>query len=186
MCIRERQLCKNKTVPVKKRFSAPGFHPISVTKGKVFSLRSQSSNKNHGGSRVYENHVVKTWEQRGEIRKKPYKRTIKPIFGPDTGGGGIQEFNLNVTSINPHSGTEYHNHVIGEAIYVVSGSGELMLGQERYQLKAGIAIYAPKGVFHQVINRTAQTLKLVNVFAPGMNREELKKRTVLRQPPKTK
>jgi len=133
---------------------------------------------------MYEKYVVKAWEEKGEIQKEPYKREIKPLFTMDK--YGIEEFMLNVTFIDPYSRTQYHKHVLAEAIYVVSGRGEAILGEERYQLEPDIAFYVPKEVFHQVINKTAETLKLVNVFAPAMHRDEHKKKTVVAVIPKKK
>ena len=59
----------------------------------------------------------------------------------------VGEFNLNVTFIDPYSCTQYHKHTLAEAIYVISGRGEALIGQERYQLEPDIAFHVPKGVF---------------------------------------
>ena len=46
------------------------------------------------------------------------------------------------------------------------------------QEEPDIAFYVPKGVFSSH-KKTAETLKLVNFFAPGMNREEHEKKLLL-------
>lgn len=129
----------------------------------------------------YGRFVVKLWEKRGEAKEAPYKREIVPIFGPER--EGIQELNANVTYIDPMSGTNYHNHIIGELIWVVSGRGELLLGEEKYELEPDMAVWIPKEVFHRIQNMSIETLKLYNIFAPGMDREEQKKTIVVRDPP---
>lgn len=130
---------------------------------------------------MYSKYVVKAWEQKGEVREAPYKREIVPLFGPER--RGVEEFNVNVTYIDPYSRTQYHKHVISELIWVVSGRGEVLLGDEKYPLEPDTVFYVPREVFHHVINKTAETLKLINVFAPGMDREEQKKQTVVAEPP---
>lgn len=127
-------------------------------------------------------YVVRLWERRGEVREAPYKREIVPIFGPER--GGIAELNANVTYIDPGSGTNYHSHVIGELIWVVSGRGEALLEDERYELQPDTVFFVPKGVFHHVRNTSPETMKLYNVFAPGMDREEQKRQIVVKDPPR--
>jgi mannose-6-phosphate isomerase-like protein (cupin superfamily) len=134
-----------------------------------------------GDGMKYGRFVVKLWEKRGEAKEAPYKREIVPIFGPER--EGIQELNANVTYIDPMSGTNYHNHIIGELIWVVSGRGELLLGEEKYELEPDMAVWIPKEVFHRIQNMSIETLKLYNIFAPGMDREEQKKTIVVRDPP---
>lgn len=129
----------------------------------------------------YDGYVVKLWERRGEVKEAPFKREIVPIFGPER--GGILELNANVTYIDPLSGTNYHSHVIGELIWVVTGRGELLLDEEKYALEPDMVLFIPKGVFHHVKNTSPETMKLYNVFAPGMDREEQKKQIVVKEPP---
>lgn len=125
----------------------------------------------------YGRFVVKLWEKRGEVKETPYKREIVPIFGPER--EGIQELNANVTYIDPMSGTNYHNHIIGELIWIVSGRGEILLGEEKYQLEPDMVVWIPKEVFHRIRNTSIETLKLYNVFTPGMDREAQKKTIVV-------
>ncbi len=129
----------------------------------------------------FDQYIIRVWEKRGEIRKTPYKREIVPLFGPER--GGIQEFNVNVTYIDPFSKTQYHNHVIAELIWVISGRGEVLMEDEKYSLEPDTVFYVPKGVFHHIINMSAETMKLINVFAPAMRREEQKKQIIIKEPP---
>ncbi|GAH92678.1 unnamed protein product, partial [marine sediment metagenome] len=123
------------------------------------------------------------WKEKGDIREEPYKRETKPLFTMEK--FGIKEFMLNVTFIDPYSGTPYHKHVeLAETIYVVSGRGEVVIGEEKYQLEPDIVFYVPKEVFHQITNKTAETLKIINVFAPAMYRDEHKKKTIIGVMPK--
>ncbi len=130
---------------------------------------------------MYEQYVVKAWKERGEIREKPYQREIVPLFGPEL--RNVAELNVNVTYIHPFSGTQYHNHVVSELIWVVSGRGEVLMEKEKYTLEPDTVFYVPKGVFHHIINTSPETMKLINVFAPGMNREEQKKKIMVKIPP---
>jgi mannose-6-phosphate isomerase-like protein (cupin superfamily) len=134
-----------------------------------------------GEAMKYEKFVLKIWEHRGEIREEPYKREIVPLFGPEL--RDVPEMNVNVTYINPFSGTNYHNHVIGELIFILSGRGEVLLENERYPLEPDVVFFIPAGVFHHVKNTGPETLKLFNVFAPGIERERQKSQIVIAEPP---
>ncbi|RKX73369.1 MAG: hypothetical protein DRP87_19020 [Spirochaetes bacterium] len=130
---------------------------------------------------MYEHFVIRAWKERGELCEKPYKREIVPLFGPEL--RKVPEFNVNITYIDPFSRTQYHSHVIAELIWVLSGHGEVLMEKEKYALEPDTVLYVPKGVFHHIINNSPETMKLINVFAPGMNRAEQKKRVVTKDPP---
>ena len=129
----------------------------------------------------YDKYIVRVWEHKGEIREAPYKREIVPLLGPER--RGVKEMNVNITFIDPYSGTQYHAHVISELIYVISGRGEVLIENEKYEIIPDTVFYLPKDVFHQLKNTGPETLKLLNVFAPGMNREMQKSKIVVNSPP---
>ena len=58
-----------------------------------------------------------------------------------------------------------------------------VLKDEKYDLEPDTIFYVPNGVFHHIINTSAETMKLINVFAPGMDRDEQKKKIVVKNPP---
>lgn len=130
---------------------------------------------------MYEKFVVRPWKEKGEFKEAPHKRQIVPLFGPER--RNVPEMNVNIAYIDPYSSTSYHNHVIGELIYVVTGRGTGLIGEESFSIEPDTIFWAPKDVFHQVVNTGGETMKLLTVFAPGMNREDQKSRIVSKNPP---
>ncbi|MBQ10908.1 MAG: cupin [Planctomyces sp.] len=53
-----------------------------------------------------------------------------------------------------------------ELYYVVSGQGVLRLGDEKYEVRAGMTIYIPMGVEHQTCNTGDEDLCYYWAFAP--------------------
>jgi mannose-6-phosphate isomerase-like protein (cupin superfamily) len=53
------------------------------------------------------------------------------------------------TVIYPTGSTTGHSHDdMEEVYYVISGEGEMVVGEDRYPIKTGDALYVPPGEFH--------------------------------------
>ncbi|KPH10643.1 cupin domain-containing protein [Rhizobium acidisoli] len=70
---------------------------------------------------------------------------------------GLTGLGISYNEVPPgKSGCPFHNHhVEDELFYVISGTGEYRLGDERHAIKAGDALGAPAGgaeTAHQIIN----------------------------------
>jgi mannose-6-phosphate isomerase-like protein (cupin superfamily) len=77
-----------------------------------------------------------------------------------------QTLTMGQTIIYPTGSTTGHAHPDTEEVYyVVSGEGEMVVGEDRYPIKPGDALYVPPGEFHT----TFQTgnVPLVVVWVTG-------------------
>ena len=60
-----------------------------------------------------------------------------------------QTLTMGQTIIYPTGSTTGHAHPDTEEVYyVVSGEGEMVVGEDRYPIKPGDALYVPPGEFH--------------------------------------
>ena len=65
-----------------------------------------------------------------------------------------------ITIVHPHSQTKGHIHPKREEhYYVLSGSGYIQLGEQRYEIQAGDGICVPPVSLHTVINPNAEPLE---------------------------
>lgn len=65
-----------------------------------------------------------------------------------------------------------HSHPNGEeVIYIISGSGRVMVGGEVQAVKAGTTVLFPRGVVHMLHNTGSEEMKVVCFFAPATNLE---------------
>ncbi len=65
-----------------------------------------------------------------------------------------------------------HSHPNGdEVIYIIAGTGRVMVGGEVQAVKAGTTVLFPRGVVHMLHNTGGEEMKVVCFFAPATNLE---------------
>ena len=70
------------------------------------------------------------------------------------------------TTIYPTGSTTGHSHDdMEEVYYIVSGEGEMVVGEDRYPIRAGDALYVPPGEFHTTFQKGNMPLTVVWVTA---------------------
>jgi mannose-6-phosphate isomerase-like protein (cupin superfamily) len=61
----------------------------------------------------------------------------------------------------------WHNQDQEEIYFVLEGTGEMCLGEERQVLRAGEMVFIPSGVFHQLTNIGAEPLRMLYCYGPA-------------------
>ncbi|MCL2057533.1 MAG: cupin domain-containing protein [Oscillospiraceae bacterium] len=75
------------------------------------------------------------------------------------------------TVIYPTGSTTGHSHDdMEEVYYVISGEGEMVVGEDRYPVRAGDALYVPPGEFHTTFQKGNLPLTVVWVTAKLENK----------------
>jgi mannose-6-phosphate isomerase-like protein (cupin superfamily) len=100
-------------------------------------------------------------------RTYPARRRTQNLVG---GASPIQaqNFCMGYVTLEPRGGqVPWHNQEQEEVYFIVQGTGEACLGEERIALAAGQAAYIPPRVFHQLTNTGAEPLVMIYVYAPG-------------------
>jgi mannose-6-phosphate isomerase-like protein (cupin superfamily) len=100
-------------------------------------------------------------------RTYPARRLTKNVVG---GASPIQatNFSLGYVTLDPNGGqVPWHNQNQEEIYFVVEGSGEMCLGEERTTLSTGQAVYIPCGVFHQLTNTGDTPLRMIYCYGPA-------------------
>jgi mannose-6-phosphate isomerase-like protein (cupin superfamily) len=97
----------------------------------------------------------------------PFERALKVIMSPET-HPDVEGFTLIFSSLAPHGGcTDFHVHEgSGELMVCTQGTGKGWLAGEEYELKPGVAIYAPPGVEHRTLNTGDARLEIGCVYRP--------------------
>jgi quercetin dioxygenase-like cupin family protein len=68
-----------------------------------------------------------------------------------------------------------HSHPNGdEVIYIISGSGRVMVGGDVQAVRAGMTVLFPRGIVHMLHNTSGEEMKVVCFFAPATNLENYK------------
>lgn len=68
--------------------------------------------------------------------------------------------------------TLHHHNSIEEIYYILSGTGEMRVGEERRQVGAGDAVYIPRGHAHALNNNGIEPLKIMLVCGPAFFPED--------------
>lgn len=107
----------------------------------------------------------------------PARRTTKNIVG------GISElqaenFSLGFVILEPEGGqVPWHNHEQEEVYFILEGTGEMCIGDERKEVSTGQAVFIPPNEFHQLSNIGKDPLKMIYCYGPAGDvahwREEL-------------
>ena len=100
-------------------------------------------------------------------RRYPARRLTQNLVGgvaPDPG----DEFRDGQRDSRPERRTgAWHNQEQEEVYFIVEGTGEMCLGEERQTVTAGQAVYIPSGVFHQLTNIGDTPLRMIYCYGPA-------------------
>ena len=100
-------------------------------------------------------------------RTYPARRRTQNLVG---GASPLQarSFCMGYVTLEPRGGqVPWHNQEQEEVYFVLAGTGEACLGEERTTLTAGQAAYIPPQVFHQLTNTGEEPLVMIYVYGPA-------------------
>ena len=100
-------------------------------------------------------------------RVYPARRRTRNLVG---GAAPIQceNFSLGYVVLEPNGGqVPWHNQDQEEIYFLLEGTGEMCLGEERQGVTAGQAVYIPPGVFHQLTNTGDTPMKMMYCYGPA-------------------
>ena len=102
-----------------------------------------------------------------EGRTYPARRRTQNLVG---GPAPIQlkAFCMGYVTLESKGGqVPWHDQEQEEVYFIVSGTGEMCLGEERQTVEAGQAVNIPPGVFHQLTNTGEVPLNMIYVYGPA-------------------
>src|ERR687884_255290 len=100
-------------------------------------------------------------------RTYPARRLTQNLVG---GASPIQatNFSMGYVTLEPDGGqVPWHNQEQEEIYFMVDGTAEMCLGEERRVLFTGEAVYIPPRVFHQLTNVTDKPCRFIYCYGPA-------------------
>jgi len=100
-------------------------------------------------------------------RVYPARRRTQNLVG---GMSPIQatNFSMGNVTLEPNGGqVPWHNQEQEEIYFLIEGTAEMCLGDERTVLRSGQAVYIPPGVFHQLTNIGETPCRMVYCYGPA-------------------
>ena len=71
-------------------------------------------------------------------------------------------------TLEPNGGqVPWHNQEQEEIYFIVEGTGEMCLGEERIEVRTGQAVFIPPTVFHQLTNTGATPMRMIYCYGPA-------------------
>ncbi len=101
-----------------------------------------------------------------EGRRYPARRITQSLVG---GTSAIQakNFCMGHVMLDPRGGqVPWHSHPQEEVYFLLEGTGEVCVGDERQDVHGGQAVYIPPDTFHQLTNTGDNPLRMVYCYAP--------------------
>ena len=102
-----------------------------------------------------------------EGRRYPAGRRTQNLVG---GASPIQagNFAMGHVTLDPRGGqVPWHNQEQEEVYFIIEGTAEMCLGEERQILTHGQAAYIPSGVFHQITNIGDTPMRMLYCYGPS-------------------
>ena len=100
-------------------------------------------------------------------RRYPARRCTQNLVG---GASPIQaqNFCMGYVTLEPSGGqVPWHNQDSEEVYVILSGTGEMCLGNERLTVCDGQAIFIPPGEYHQLTNTGEDILVMIYAYGPA-------------------
>jgi mannose-6-phosphate isomerase-like protein (cupin superfamily) len=100
-------------------------------------------------------------------RVYPARRRTQNLVG---GMSPIQasNFSMGNVTLEPNGGqVPWHNQEQEEIYFLIEGTAEMCLGEERTVLTSGQAVYIPSGVFHQLTNIGETPCRMLYCYGPA-------------------
>jgi mannose-6-phosphate isomerase-like protein (cupin superfamily) len=100
-------------------------------------------------------------------RVYPARRRTQNVVG---GVSPIQAKNFSIgnVTLEPNGGqVPWHNQEQEEVYFIIEGTAEMCLGEERQTLTAGQAVYIPTRVFHQMTNIGNTPCRMLYTYGPA-------------------
>ncbi|MDN5346659.1 MAG: hypothetical protein PWP65_223 [Clostridia bacterium] len=108
---------------------------------------------------------IKALEVEGIV--KTHGRTSRLLLSEATAGAKGFTLGLNITK--PGGMSPMHTHEKEqEAMYIISGKGKAIIGEEEYDLEPDTVIIAPAGVPHELRNTGDEDIKFIWVYCPPL------------------
>ncbi len=100
-------------------------------------------------------------------RTYPARRRTQNLVG---GASPIQATNFSIghVTLEPDGGqVPWHNQEQEEIYFIIEGTAEMCLGEERQTLSTGQAVYIPPRVFHQLTNTGSTPCRMLYCYGPA-------------------
>ena len=113
----------------------------------------------------------------GVVIPKPFERLVKVIVDCDT-DPVVRDISITMGILAPKRQNDMHCHEGTELLYVTTGRGKAVIGDEVFEIKDNHLIIAPPGVMHQQINESNETMRMFAIWTPAVSGKDVLERAI--------
>ena len=110
--------------------------------------------------------VAKSSQAKSYMAPEPHRRELKVLLSPSLqeGVGGLA---VGMTILSPGKSSSFHSHDVEcETWIIVSGEGEVRVGEERGTVGPESVVFLPRNIKHQIINTGQEALRMFWIYTP--------------------
>lgn len=110
--------------------------------------------------------VVKSNKAKSFMMPEPHQRELKVLLSPSL-QADVEGLSVGMTILPPGKSSSFHSHDVEcETWIIVSGEGEVRVGEERELVGPESVVFLPRNIKHQIINTGQEPLRMFWIYTP--------------------
>jgi mannose-6-phosphate isomerase-like protein (cupin superfamily) len=110
--------------------------------------------------------VAKSKNAKSFMMPEPHQRELKVLLSPSL-QVDVEGLAVGMTILSPGKSSSFHSHDIEcETWIIVSGQGEVRVGEECESVGPESVVFLPRNINHQIINTGQEPLRMFWIYTP--------------------
>ncbi len=110
--------------------------------------------------------VAKSNKAKSFMMPEPHQRELKVLLSPSL-QVDVEGLSVGMTILPPGKSSSFHSHDVEcETWIIVSGEGEVRVGEERELVGPETVVFLPRNIKHQIINTGQEPLRMFWIYTP--------------------
>ncbi len=111
--------------------------------------------------------VAKSNNAESFMMPEPHQRELKVLLSPSL-QADVEGLAVGMTILSPGKSSSFHSHDVEcETWIIVSGKGEVRVGEERELVGPESVVFLPRNINHQIINTGQEPLRMFWIYTPA-------------------
>ncbi len=110
--------------------------------------------------------VAKSKSAKSFMMPEPHQRELKVLLSPSL-QVDVEGLAVGMTILSPGKSSSFHSHDVEcETWIIVSGQGEVRVGEESETVGPESVVFLPRKIKHQIINTGREPLRMFWIYTP--------------------
>ncbi len=110
--------------------------------------------------------VAESNKAKSFMMPEPHQRELKVLLSPSL-QADVEGLSVGMTILPPGKSSSFHSHDVEcETWIIVSGEGEVRVGEERELVGPESVVFLPRNIKHQIINTGQEPLRMFWIYTP--------------------